>query len=77
LIVHGTDDQTVPFEQAEMFYDALKKAGVDATFVRIIGGSHAVGGPAVMQRVNDFFEKHLRGQDVQVSDEPVQASPAR
>jgi acetyl esterase/lipase len=77
LIVHGTDDQTVPFEQAEMFYDALKKAGVDATFVRITGGSHAVGGPAVTQRVNDFFEKHLRGQDVQVSDEPVEASPAR
>ena len=77
LIVHGTADGTVPFEQAEMFHEALKKADVDVTFVRIVEGSHAVGGEAVMQRVTVFFEKHLRGQDVQVSEEPIQAAPAR
>ncbi|MDY0165053.1 MAG: alpha/beta hydrolase [Thermoguttaceae bacterium] len=77
LIVHGTADQTVPFEQAEMFYEALKKAGVEVTFVRIVGGSHAVGGEEVMQRVAAFFDKHLRGQDVEVSEEPIQAPAAR
>ncbi len=64
LIVHGTADTTVPFEQAEMFHEALQKAGVDVTLVKIPGGSHAIGGDEVMQRVKAFFEKHLRGEDV-------------
>lgn len=73
LIVHGTADNTVPVEQAEMFHAALQKAEVDATLVKILGGSHSVGGDEVLQRVKAFFEKHLRGQEVEVSDEPIQA----
>ena len=38
LLVHGTDDPTVPFEQAELFYRALQQAGVDVTLIRIEGG---------------------------------------
>ena len=73
LVVHGTADNTVPFEQAEMFSAALKKAGVDVTLVKILGGGHGIGGDEVLQRVKAFFEKHLRGQDVKVSDEPIEA----
>ena len=73
LIVHGTEDRTVPLEQAQMLYDALKKAGADATFIKIEGGGHGIGGPEVIERVNAFLEKHLRGKEVQVSDEPIQA----
>lgn len=73
LIVHGTADNTVPFEQAEMFYEALRKAEVDVTLVKILGGGHGIGGDEVLQRVKAFFEKHLRGQDVKVSDEPIKA----
>jgi acetyl esterase/lipase len=75
LIVHGTADNVVPFSQAEVFYQALKKAGVDATLVKIEGGGHGIGGPEVQRRVLNFFEKHLRGQKVDVSDEPIQAQP--
>lgn len=71
LIVHGTDDRTVPFSQAELLYAAQKKAGVDTTFVKIEGGGHGIGGPAVEARVRAFFEKHLLGKDVQVSGEPI------
>jgi acetyl esterase/lipase len=74
LIVHGTADNTVPFEQAEMLYAALKQAGVDATLVKILEGSHAVGGEEVLQRVGAFFDKHLRGQPVEVSAEPISAA---
>jgi acetyl esterase/lipase len=77
LIVHGTDDATVPLEQAELFYAALKKAGAEATFVKIIGGGHGIGGPEVLKRVQAFFEKHLRGQNVAVSDQPIEAPPAQ
>jgi acetyl esterase/lipase len=73
LIVHGTADNTVPFQQAEMFYEALTKAGVDVTLVKVLDGSHAIGGDEVLQRVKAFFERHLRGQDVKVSDEPIEA----
>jgi acetyl esterase/lipase len=77
LIVHGTADNTVPFEQAEMFDAALRKAGVAVTFVKIIGGGHGIGGPAVQERVTAFFEKHLRGQQVEVSSEPIQTPEPR
>jgi acetyl esterase/lipase len=76
LVVHGTADGTVPFEQAEMFHQALEQAGVDVTFVKIIGGGHGIGGEEVLERVKSFFEKHLRGQDVEVSAEPID-TPAR
>ena len=71
LVVHGTNDQTVPFAQAETLHAALKKAGVDSTFVRIEGGGHGIGGPEVMQRVRAFFDKYLRGREVEVSDKPI------
>jgi dipeptidyl aminopeptidase/acylaminoacyl peptidase len=75
LIVHGTADNTVPFERAEMFYAALRKAEVDVKLVKILGGGHGIGGDKVMQRVNVFFDKHLRGQDVQVSDDADWGGP--
>jgi acetyl esterase/lipase len=78
LIVHGTNDTTVPLEQAELLYAALKKAGAEATFVKIIGGTHGVpgsGGPELLKRVQAFFDKHLRGQNVEVSDQPIEAQP--
>jgi hypothetical protein len=55
----------------------LQKAGVDATLVKIVGGSHAIGGEEVLQRVKAFFEKHLRGQDVEVSGKPIETGASR
>ena len=34
LVIHGTKDPAVNFNQSERFAEALKKAGVDVTFVR-------------------------------------------
>ncbi len=73
LIVHGTKDATVPISQAEVLYERLKQAGVDVTFVKIEGGGHGIGGPEVQKRVQAFFDRHLRGVDVAVSGEPIQA----
>jgi len=75
LLVHGDADPIVPYEQAEMFCDALKKAGVDVTLLTVKGGGHGVGGPEVIRRVNLFFDRHLRGQDVEVPDEPIEQQP--
>jgi len=61
LIVHGDKDPLVPHNQSEILYDALKKAGVEATLYTVRGGGH--GGfqdPQVDVLVSAFFDKHLR-----------------
>src|SRR5262245_56640685 len=47
LVIHGTSDATVPFDQGVRFNDALKKGGVDSTLIRIEGGGHGIGGSEV------------------------------
>jgi acetyl esterase/lipase len=73
LMVHGTDDSTVPIDQAERLSVALKKAGVEVTFVKVQGGGHGFGGPEVDARVQTFFAKHLQGKQVEVSGAPIEA----
>jgi acetyl esterase/lipase len=71
IIFHGTEDRTVPLDQADRFHAALAKAGVNSTLVHIEGGGHGFGGPEVNARVKAFLEKHLLGKDVEVSGEPI------
>ena len=76
LVIHGTKDPAVNFNQSERFCEALKKAGVDVTFVRVLGAGHGnFRSPEIPQRVRRFFDKHLRGQDVTISDEPIENTP--
>jgi acetyl esterase/lipase len=63
LIVHGTRDPLVPFNQSELLHQAMKKAGVSSTLVTIEGAGHGSGfGPDVAKLVERFFEHHLRGE---------------
>ncbi len=61
-IVHGDNDKTVPYSQGKLLYDALKKAGVEATLHTIKGGDHA----SVHQKdqdnmvVKEFFDKQFK-----------------
>ncbi len=41
LIIHGTNDHTVPFSQSEQLHEALEKAGCDVTFLALEGADHA------------------------------------
>jgi acetyl esterase/lipase len=63
LIMHGEDDNVVPINQSKLLDEALRKAGVECTFVRIPGNGH--GGPGFVnpenrKKIADFFEKHLK-----------------
>lgn len=61
LIVHGDKDPLVPHNQSELLHEALKNAGVEATFYTVAGGGH--GGfqdPNVDPLVTKFFNKHLK-----------------
>lgn len=60
LIMHGDRDRTVPFNQSELLYAALKKAGVDVTFVPMKGAGHGFGGPEAIAPVQDFLKRCLK-----------------
>lgn len=65
LLVHGTKDELVPYDQATAFKEACEKAGVEAELFTIAGGSHGGGGDdpgdwdrAVVKSIA-FLRKHL------------------
>jgi acetyl esterase/lipase len=60
LIMHGDRDRVVPFNQGEELYAALKKAGVDATFVPVKGAGHGFGGQEVTASVREFLKRTLK-----------------
>ena len=62
LIVHGTDDPLVPFNQAAIFHSALRKAGVKSDFLGMEGMGHGLGGTEVDSRVRKFLESQLLGK---------------
>lgn len=69
LILHGDHDALVPFAQSEELAARLGEKGVEVGLQKIPGAGH--GGPAFVQPaisglVQRFFDKHLKGADVEV-----------
>jgi acetyl esterase/lipase len=62
LIVHGDEDRTVPINQSELLFAALKEASVGAHFHTIRGAGHGqgFGGPEIEPMVSAFFDAHLK-----------------
>ena len=72
LIVHGDKDPLVPYNQSERLTEALGKASVDVTLIKIIGGGHGgFRGEELPRRVRLFLDKHLRGLDAEISGEAI------
>ena len=44
LLIHGTEDTDVPYEQSVMMADEFKKYGIDHELITIVGGEHGLGG---------------------------------
>jgi acetyl esterase/lipase len=70
LIVHGTLDETVPFEQGKRLYEALKGAGNDATLIAVPDAYHNLRTNPYLPWSDEkwdemgwqalaFFQKHL------------------
>lgn len=62
LIIHGTDDHTVPFEQSVTLYDELMKNGCDVDFIALKGADHAdmqFFQDELWDRIIDFFKDKL------------------
>ena len=51
----------MPLQQGERFYEALKKAGADATLHIVKGAGHGFKPQDVDEMTKAFFDKHLKG----------------
>jgi acetyl esterase/lipase len=63
LIMHGDRDNLVPLHQSELLHQALQKARVPVTLVRLEGAGHGGPGfetPEVRQQVVEFFDQRLK-----------------
>ena len=59
LIIHGDADPIVPVEESIIFYDSLKKFGVDATLHRVATGTHDLFWATYGAEVMEFFRRTL------------------
>lgn len=69
LILHGTHDTLVPYAQSVQLEAALKAQSVPVWLQTLPGSGHggpAFGKPAVIQLMQAFFDKHLKGADVEI-----------
>ncbi len=72
LILHGDADPLVPFTQSERLSRALKSAGVDCTFIPVLGAGHGdFRNPEVFRRIHMFFDRHLLERPATISSEPI------
>jgi acetyl esterase/lipase len=62
LIMHGSKDNVVPFNQSVRLYEKLCRCGKAATFYKLEGGGHGMGGfnsPEALEILFEFFGKYL------------------
>jgi len=71
LLIHGDQDRSVPYEQAELMYAALEREGVEAKLVRIPGGNHGANDQAAMLR---WLNQHLLEPDEAAALETLAAA---
>jgi len=73
LIIHGTNDPIVPFQQSELLAAALREFGASAVLIPVAGGGHGnFRNPEVARRYRRFFRRYLRGQEVAISTQPIE-----
>jgi dipeptidyl aminopeptidase/acylaminoacyl peptidase len=64
MITHGEQDRRVPIAQAEQYYRALRKSGVETVFVRYPREGHGISEPNhqidLVRRQLEWFDKHLK-----------------
>jgi len=66
LVMHGTDDKIIPYEQSRLLVTALTEARVPVTFISLNGaghGSEEFESIEIQLRVLDFFDSTLRKKE--------------
>jgi len=63
LLLHGTSDCLVPWQQSQILHNALRASGVESTLILVPFAAHADPLfllPSVQNEVNDFLDEHLK-----------------
>ena len=63
LILHGTKDCLVPWQQSVLLDEALKRGGINSTLAILPGAEHggdAFDAPEYKQMISDFFDRYLK-----------------
>ncbi len=72
LIIHGDKDPLIPFQQSVTFAELLKKSGVSVRFIPVTNGGHGgFGSSELEQRIQQFFDIHLRQQSGEVAETAI------
>ncbi len=71
LIIHGTKDPLVPYEQAVELNKSLHDAGVSATLLTGTGGGHVFFSAELVKDMRRFLGNHLLGEVGEVKAGPV------
>lgn len=69
LILHGTHDSLVPYAQSVQFAQELEAEGVPVWLQALPGAGHGgpvFGKPAVTRLMQNFFDKFLKGEDIEI-----------
>ncbi|MFQ5734907.1 MAG: alpha/beta hydrolase fold domain-containing protein [Planctomycetaceae bacterium] len=75
LIVHGSKDPLVPFDQSAQLHKRLQSVSVPSILIEMDGGRHGGFRSRVLDgRVRKFFDRHLRGANVEISDKAITAT---
>jgi len=77
LIMHGTKDMLVPYNQSVLLHNALKKAGVRSALLTVDGGGHSGGRGVLPERFRTFIEFHLLGNKGIIADETIPVAKVR
>ena len=78
LIIHGTKDPLVSYQQSTAFEKALEEVGVTAILVTVEGGEHGKGfGTKPSEIAEQFLRNQLLGEGELPSDQKVEAVETR
>lgn len=71
LHIHGTNDELVPYAQAQEFDAAFEKVGVSSTLLTGTGAGHAFLSEELIGHMRAFLAHHLLGQKGVIPEGPV------
>ena len=71
LLMHGTKDTDVPYEQSAMMAEELKRHGVDHELITVEGGGHSLWG-GDREKIDQAFARSVEyiHEALSRSDEP-------
>ena len=75
LIIHGTEDPLVPYQQSVELEKALEAVGIDTTLITVKGGEHGkLFPPEVEKLAIQFLRNQLLGETVPIEDQEITAT---